>query len=50
MLMLRWWNASSVERWPIETMVVSGSFSASRWYSAASEGSSSEAVASSRNS
>ena len=46
---LRWWKASSVERWPIETMVVAGSFSLSSRYSAASEGSSSEAVASSRN-
>jgi HPP family len=23
---LRWWKASSVERWPIETMVVAGNF------------------------
>jgi hypothetical protein len=28
---LRWWKASSVERCPIETMVVAGNFSSSSW-------------------
>ncbi len=28
-MMLRWWKAFSVERWPIETMVVAGNFSSS---------------------